>query len=136
MTTWATSIGAITLFTEDLPASRAFYAEVFRLSKVFEDDVSVAFSLGGTILNVLAVSEASELINPTPVAGPEAGARLQLTIEVDNVDAVVDELADRGVALLNGPIDRPWGVRTAAFADPSGHVWELAHELPKDGITG
>jgi uncharacterized glyoxalase superfamily protein PhnB len=31
-----------------------------------------------------------------------------------------------GVELLNGPIDRPWGRRTAAFADPSGHVWEIA----------
>ncbi len=36
------------------------------------------------------------------------------------------ELDRRGVALLNGPVDRPWGVRTAAFADPSGHVWEIA----------
>lgn len=122
MTRWATGLSAITLFTEDLPPSRAFYAEVFRLSKVFEDDVSVAFSLGGTILNVLAVSEAPELVIPAPVGGPDAGSRLQFTIEVDDVDAVSAELAGRGVTLLNGPIDRPWGVRTAAFADPAGHV--------------
>jgi catechol 2,3-dioxygenase-like lactoylglutathione lyase family enzyme len=32
------------------------------------------------------------------------------------------------VELLNGPIDREWGVRTAAFADPDGHVWEVAQE--------
>jgi uncharacterized glyoxalase superfamily protein PhnB len=30
------------------------------------------------------------------------------------------------VKLLNGPMDRPWGIRTAAFADPAGHVWEIA----------
>lgn len=136
MTRWATDLSAITLFTEDLASSRAFYTEVFRLSKVFEDDVSVAFSLGGTILNVLVVSEAPELIVPASVGGPDAGSRLQFTIEVDDVDAVVAELAGRGVRLLNGPIDRPWGVRTAAFADPSGHVWELAQELPEDGLTG
>ena len=34
----------------------------------------------------------------------------------------------RGVELLNGPLDREWGVRTAAFADPDGHVWEVAQE--------
>jgi uncharacterized glyoxalase superfamily protein PhnB len=34
------------------------------------------------------------------------------------------------VALLNGPIDRPWGRRTAAFADPAGNVWEIAQILP------
>ena len=31
----------------------------------------------------------------------------------------------RGVELLNGPMDRPWGVRTATFRDPAGHVWEI-----------
>jgi len=36
------------------------------------------------------------------------------------------ELAARGVTLLNGPIDRPWGVRTASFQDPGGHIWEIA----------
>jgi catechol 2,3-dioxygenase-like lactoylglutathione lyase family enzyme len=136
MNTWATGLGAVTLFTEDLAASRTFYADVFGLAKIFEDDVSVAFSLGGTILNVLAVSEAPELIGPAAVAGPEAGARLQFTIEVDDIDAVIDNLTGRGIELLNGPIDRPWGVRTAAFPDPAGHVWELAQELPKDGLSG
>ena len=41
-------------------------------------------------------------------------------------------LAERGVALLNGPVDRPWGIRTAAFADPAGHVWEIAAPLEED----
>jgi lactoylglutathione lyase len=30
------------------------------------------------------------------------------------------------VQLLNGPMDRPWGVRTASFRDPGGHIWEIA----------
>jgi uncharacterized glyoxalase superfamily protein PhnB len=38
-------------------------------------------------------------------------------------------LRGRGVEFLNGPQDRPWGQRTAAFADPDGHVWEIAQEL-------
>ncbi len=48
------------------------------------------------------------------------------TIEVDDVDAVCARLADRGVELLNGPMDRPWGIRTASFRDPGGHIWEIA----------
>ncbi|WKX16140.1 glyoxalase/bleomycin resistance/extradiol dioxygenase family protein [Streptomyces sp. NL15-2K] len=59
-------------------------------------------------------------------AEPEAGARFQITIEVEDVDAVCEKLAERGVKLRNGPQDRPWGIRTASFADPSGHVWEIA----------
>jgi uncharacterized glyoxalase superfamily protein PhnB len=63
------------------------------------------------------------------VSVPGSGARVLLTIKVDDVDLVCAELHKLGVALLNGPIDRPWGRRTAAFADPSGHVWEVAQEL-------
>jgi uncharacterized glyoxalase superfamily protein PhnB len=32
---------------------------------------------------------------------------------------------------VNGPVDRPWGRRTAAFADPAGHAWEVAQLLPE-----
>jgi uncharacterized glyoxalase superfamily protein PhnB len=72
------------------------------------------------------VQAADELVTPARVGGPDAGARAQLTLSVDDVDARCAELTARGVTLLNGPQDRPWGVRTAAFADPAGHVWELA----------
>ncbi len=53
-----------------------------------------------------------------------------LSLWVEDVDAACRELQDRGVVLLNGPVDRAWGKRTAAFADPSGAVWELAQDLP------
>ena len=49
-----------------------------------------------------------------------------LTVNVPDVDAVCAELADRGVPLVNGPMDRPWGIRTASFRDPSGQIWEVA----------
>jgi uncharacterized glyoxalase superfamily protein PhnB len=50
------------------------------------------------------------------------------TIEVDDVDAMCAELTARGVELLNGPMARPWGPRTASFSDPGGHIWEIAHQ--------
>jgi catechol 2,3-dioxygenase-like lactoylglutathione lyase family enzyme len=65
------------------------------------------------------------------VAPAGAGSRLQLTIGVEDTDAACAELATQGVELLNGPVDRPWGVRTAAFADPDGHVWEVAGKIPE-----
>jgi len=55
------------------------------------------------------------------------GVRQQFTIEVDDVDATCSELTSRGVELLVPPTDRPWGARTASFADPAGHVWEVAN---------
>jgi len=124
---WPGGIAAITLFFEDLGAARTFYAEVFGLPAVFEDEDSTVFRFGDTLVNLLRASEAPELVAPAPVGPPDAGVRVQFTLGVEDVDAMCEELARRGVTILNGPVDRPWGVRTATFRDPGGHVWEIAH---------
>ena len=128
MTDWRPGgISAITLFVEDLDAAKAFYRAVFGLPVHYEDPSSAVFAFGGTLVNLLEVGEAPELVGPAPVGGPGGGVRFQLTIEVEDVDAAAAEAVARGAVLLNGPVDRPWGIRTAAFRDPAGHVWELAH---------
>jgi lactoylglutathione lyase len=124
------SVGAITLFVEDPRRSKSFYQDVFDLSPIYEDEDAATFRFENTIVNLLKIRAARELIDPAAVAGPEAGSRFQLTIWVDDTNAVCAELATRGVELLNGPIDREWGMRTASFADPDGHIWEIAQELP------
>lgn len=124
---WPKGIGAVTLFVEDLAAAREFYGRVFGLPVVYEDDDSTVFNFGNSIVNLLKTTAAHGLVEPAPVASPEAGVRAQFTIEVDDVDAMCAELALRGVELLNGPVDRPWGIRTASFVDPGGHIWEIAH---------
>jgi catechol 2,3-dioxygenase-like lactoylglutathione lyase family enzyme len=126
MGAWPGGISAITLFVEDLPTTKAFYQEVFGLPVHYEDDASAVFDFGNTLVNLLKVEEAPELIAPSEVGPPDAGARFQFTIGVDDVDATCAQLAARGVTLLNGPMDRPWGIRTAAFRDPAGHIWEIA----------
>ena len=126
MEQWPSGIDAITLFVEDLAAARTFYAEVFGLELIYEDPNSAVFKLGGTIINLLDVKAAPALIEPARVASPDAGSRFQFTIPVEDVDAMCAELTTRGVTLLNGPMDRPWGIRTASFKDPGGHIWEIA----------
>ncbi|MFD5059886.1 VOC family protein [Streptomyces sp. NPDC058394] len=123
---WPRGISALTLFVEDLDTTERFYREVFGLPVIFEDDNSAVFGFGDTLINLLTTSEAHELIEPARVAAPDAGSRFQLTLAVDDVDAMCEELAARGVTLLNGPMDRPWGIRTASFRDPGGHIWEIA----------
>jgi catechol 2,3-dioxygenase-like lactoylglutathione lyase family enzyme len=123
---WPAGISTVTLFTEDLAATKQFYIDVFGLPVIFEDADSAVFRFGGMLINLLKKSAAHELIEPAAVAAQEAGSRFQFTIDVDDVDAMCAELARRGVTLLNGPIDRPWGIRTASFVDPGGHIWEIA----------
>jgi catechol 2,3-dioxygenase-like lactoylglutathione lyase family enzyme len=125
-TTWVShGIGAITLFVDDLDASKRFYSDVFELPVHFEDDSSAVFNFGNALINLLKREAADELVAPADVAPAGSGATMQLTLEVDDVDAVAARLTERGVELLNGPMDRPWGIRTASFRDPSGHIWEI-----------
>ena len=123
------SVGAITLFIEDLQRAKSFYEQAFDVEPVYEDENAVAFQFENMVVNLLVTREAHDLIGPAVVAEREAGARFQLTIWVDDTNAVCEELARRGVELLNGPIDRRWGLRTAAFADPDGHIWEVAAKI-------
>lgn len=127
MSTWPQGISAITLFVEDLAAAKTFYQTVFGRPLVFEDKNSAVFKIGNTLINLLKTTAAGVLVAPAQVASREAGARQVFTIEVEDVDAMCAELTARGVTLLNGPMDRPWGVRTASFADPGGHIWEIGH---------
>ena len=126
----ARGLGALTLFVEDLEDVRAFYRDVLRLQPVHEDDVSTVFDLAGTLLNLLSVSAASALVAPARPASVGEAPRMLLSIWVEDVDAVATELRERGVELLNGPVDRAWGKRTAAFTDPAGAVWEIAQDIP------
>ena len=123
---WPKGIFAITLFTENLEQAKEFYQNVFGLPIDFEDSNSAVFKFGGTLVNLLKITEANGLIEPAKVANRESGARYVFTISVDDVDAMCAELVSRGVKILNGPMDRPWGIRTASFMDPAGHIWEIA----------
>lgn len=123
---WPTGIFAITLFVEDLQVAKQFYLQAFGLPIEFEDNNSAVFKFGNTLINLLKTTAARELIEPAHVASREAGSRFVFTIHVDDVDATCTELTARGVKLLNGPMDRPWGIRTASFIDPGGHIWEIA----------
>ena len=123
------TVSAISLFVEDVPTAKRFYQDVFDAPVVYEDEVSVAMKFDDVVINLLHSSQAPGLVAPAPVAPAAAGSRFQLSIWVDDVDAVCVQLGERGVKLLTGPEDKPWGLRAATFTDPDGHSWEVAQRL-------
>jgi lactoylglutathione lyase len=125
--TWAKRFFAVTLFVDDLAEAKRFYRDVFEMPVANEDATSCAIRFPSNVyINLVALPSAPELIDPAPVGEAGTPARMMLTLEVDDVDAVCQRLSSRGAELLNGPMDRPWGPRTATFRDPSGNCWELS----------
>jgi lactoylglutathione lyase len=126
-------VGAVILFVEDLPRSRAFYHEVLGLDVEFEDDVSVGFKIEGLVFIVLQVDRARAQLQGEPTATPGAGATAFLTHFTEDVDALHANLVERRVSFFQTPTDQPWGMRTAYFKDPDGHVWEIAQPIGRSG---
>ncbi len=122
-------LDALTLFVADPVRSKAFYGRLFGIEPIYEDENAVAFSFGELALNLLRFEAAPELIEPAPVAEPGGAAQSMTTVAVEDVDATATALVELGVTILNGPIDRPWGIRTVAFLDPDGHAWEVAQPI-------
>jgi uncharacterized glyoxalase superfamily protein PhnB len=82
---------------------------------VYQDENSAVFRFGETLVNLLRATEAPSLVAPATVAPRDAGVRHHFTLGVEDVDQMCQELKSRGVELLNGPMDRPWG-------DPNGQL--------------
>ena len=127
MADWKRQIGAMTLYVPDLGEARKFYADAFGLDARPLDDDTAMLRFEGVYVFLHQSATAAQ----PPVVLDEGGKGVgQFAIIVDDVDAVCAEIAGRGVRPLTGPADRPWGMRTATFADPGGHVWEVAQEIP------
>src|SRR3954454_18421246 len=106
MTEALKGVGAITLFVTDPQRSKEFYGRALDLAVVYEDDVAATLRMDNLLLNLLKESEASELIEPVKPGATSDGARSMLTIWVADADAECASLTAKGIALLNGPIDR------------------------------
>ncbi len=133
MTQSLRAVNVITLFVEDQQRSKEFYERVFEVAPVDEDRGTVIFKLDNLFLRLLTRVEAeTQMLGQVPLAEPDAGASVLLAAFVDDAEALCLELAERGAPIVFGPVDRPWGVRNAAFRDPDGHIWVLSSDIPAD----
>jgi catechol 2,3-dioxygenase-like lactoylglutathione lyase family enzyme len=133
------TIDVVNLFAEDFAGTRTFYQDVLGLPLAFLDENTAVFKLENVMVCLTDVSSGPDLIAPMAVASPGSGSRFVMSVFVDDVDSVCTELAQRGVVLLNGPVNQPWGMRIASFADPAGHIWRIAQDLdvvPANGAVG
>jgi catechol 2,3-dioxygenase-like lactoylglutathione lyase family enzyme len=117
------SLNAVTLVTNDMAASVAFY-EAVGLEVAFggPDAPFTTMRIGATdFLNLQLDGEWSP---PTRVWG-------RFIVWVDDVDAVYRRLLDRGIVAEFEPSDAPWGERYFHVLDPAGHELSVARRLDR-----
>jgi len=129
MAGWEKQIGAINLIVGDLERSTAFYRDVFGLALDHADEDTAMFRFKDTYVFLQRGSAHQDAPIGEILDLAETGVG-QFVVIVPNVDAVRAEVDGHGVDVISGPADRDWGMRTMTFADPGGHTWEIAQELP------
>ena len=92
--------------------AKAFYEKLFDLKIAMDQGWIVTFSSDETARPQLSVM--SEGGSDTPVP--------DVSIEVDDVDAVYNKAQSMGCEILYGITDEPWGVRRFYISDPTGKV--------------
>jgi len=127
---WEKQIAAINLVVGDVRLSAEFYREVFGLQLQHEDEETAMFRFKDTYVFLQRGESHGDSPSAEVLELATRGVG-QFAIIVEDVDAVRGDLDERGVAIISGPEDRDWGMRTMTFADPGGYTWEIAQEIPR-----
>ena len=101
---------------EDLSAAQGFYGGVLGLDCVMDHGWIMTFAAPGSAAPP-QLSLAREGGSGMPVP--------DLSIEVDDLDAVLDRAQAAGCAIAYGPVREPWGVRRFFLRDPFGRLLNI-----------
>lgn len=123
-------LSLITLGVADLARSRRFYEEGlgWRPSGAGNDEVAF-YQLGGLALALWGREDLAAdagLPRPGPAEGFAGIALAHNGRARDEVDTILARAAAAGGRLLRAGAATPWGGYTGYFADPDGHLWEVA----------
>ncbi|WP_194544004.1 VOC family protein [Paenibacillus sp. JZ16] len=98
--------------TKDVAAAKTFYQDVLGLDMLMDHGWIATY--GSQERMSIQISFASEGGGGTPVP--------DLSIEVDEIEAVLEEMRRAGFSIEYGPVDEPWGVRRFFVRDPFGKL--------------
>ncbi len=120
-------ITLVTLGVRDLPAARAFYARL-GWQEHGESQPGIAFyQLRGQALALFSVTDlAKDQGRPDAPLGTGAVTLAQNFATEGDVDAAFAAALAAGGTALKTPEKVFWGGYSGYWADPDGHVWEVA----------
>jgi catechol 2,3-dioxygenase-like lactoylglutathione lyase family enzyme len=117
----------VTLGVADLRRARRFYESGLGWKPGFASEEVAFYETGGPII---ALCNRRDLAADARIEDEEAtfgGIALAHNVRSrGDVDALIAEAAAAGAAILKAAEDTAWGGYSGYFADPDGHVWEVA----------
>ena len=120
-------ITLVTLGVRDLDRSKAFYAALGWQGDHSNPGV-VFYDLGGMKMGLFGLDPlAEDQGRPGATLGTGAMTLAQNFDSPEAVDAAFALALEAGATALKAPEAVFWGGYSGYFADPDGHVWELAH---------
>jgi catechol 2,3-dioxygenase-like lactoylglutathione lyase family enzyme len=120
-------LSLLTIGVRDIERARRFYEEGLGWRRDFGGDDVAMYQSGGM---VFALYEWPKLAEDAGVSEEGSGFRgVTLAHNVaskEEVRAVLEEARAAGARIVIEPRDTFWGGYDAYFADPDGHLWEVA----------
>jgi len=126
------SLNHAALLVADVERSRRFYAETLQMQEIARpatfDFPGAWLRRGSAELHLIGEAEPGRAAQVVPGYRPDELARgyaAHLAFEVEDLEAVVQELHGLGVELAGGPRPRGDGVQQLFLRDPDGYLIEL-----------
>lgn len=121
------------VYVAELERSVQFYRENFGFEEAYQWPVDgerefVAMTRGDAAVGFSSLAAAARTMGAAVDRSPTPS--FELCLYVDDVDATSDDLRSSGVRQISAPTDRPWGERSAYFADPDGNPVQIVTPLP------
>lgn len=130
-------VSLITLGVRDMANTAAFY-ERLGWARVETADGVVAFDLIGQTLGLYPLAALAEDIGVAEGTLGRGAVTLAHNLRSqEQVNDLMQRAEAAGATILKPPQEAFWGGYHGYFADPEGHIWEVAHNpfspLAKDG---
>ena len=135
-------ISMITLGVRDVARSAEFYEKGLGLPRKESPPEVAFFPLNGTWLGLYGREDLAEDATVSPEGEGFRSFALAHNVHSEaEVDEVVDRALDAGGTLVKRTQPTSWGGYAGYFADPDGHLWEVAHNPhfwvgPEDDPSG
>jgi predicted lactoylglutathione lyase len=123
-------VSLITLGVRDLRKSMRFYHDGlgFPVHNYKEDEGIVMFKLEGSWLAIFPNAELAKDANVQPEGSGFRGITLAHAVgSKKEVNSVIKLAVSKGAKLIKKPQEVFWGGYSGYFADPDGHLWEVAY---------